>query len=94
MVRGVEIDGADVIVTIALTVGCPLRSSFEEQVAAHVGSLPGVSSVALRFDVMMPDERAALTTRLRGGVDARDPAVARPTRDCRRPGKGGVGSRR
>ena len=34
MVRDVEIDGPDVRVTIALTVaGCPLRNSFEEQVA-------------------------------------------------------------
>ena len=34
MVRNVEIDGADVGVTIALTVPCcPLRASFEEQVA-------------------------------------------------------------
>ena len=46
---------------IALTVvGCPLRSSFEEQVSTHVGALPGVTSVELRFDVMTPDERAAL----------------------------------
>ena len=42
MVRDVEIDGADVAVTIALTVaGCPLRSSFEDQVARHVGTLAG-----------------------------------------------------
>ena len=33
MVRGVEVDGGRVEVTIALTVaGCPLRSSFEDQV--------------------------------------------------------------
>ena len=33
-------------VTIALTVvGCPLRSSFEDQVREHVGALPGVSSM-------------------------------------------------
>ena len=43
MVRGIEIDGPDVTVTIALTVaGCPLRSSFEDQVANHVGTLSGV----------------------------------------------------
>ena len=36
-----EIVGGDVTVTIALTVaGCPLRASFEEQVAEHVGSRP------------------------------------------------------
>ena len=34
MVRDVRIEGGDVTVAIALTVaGCPLRSSFEEQVA-------------------------------------------------------------
>ena len=93
MVRGIEIDGAEVTVTIALTVvGCPLRSSFEEQVAAHVGSLPGVSSVALRFDVMSPDERAALTTRLRGGVETRGIQLSPRTRVIAvASGKGGVG---
>ena len=40
MVRGVEIAGGDVAVTIALTVaGCPLRSSFQDQVQQHVGSM-------------------------------------------------------
>ena len=35
MVRDVTVDGGHVAVTIALTVaGCPLRSSFEEQVAS------------------------------------------------------------
>ena len=34
MVRGVEIEGGDVRVTIALTIaGCPLRDSFQQQVA-------------------------------------------------------------
>src|SRR5213079_725838 len=74
MVRDVRIDGGDVTVTIALTVvGCPLRSSFPDQVAEHVGSLPGVASVRLEFDVMTPDEKQALTARLRGGVSDRTP---------------------
>jgi ATP-binding protein involved in chromosome partitioning len=47
--------------------GCPLRNSFQEQVAREVGAVEGVSSVALEFDVMSPDERAALTKKLRGG---------------------------
>src|SRR3954452_17354411 len=69
MVRGIEIAGGDVAVTIALTVaGCPLRSSFQDQVHQHVGAVAGVESVRLDFDVMTPDERAALTTKLRGGV--------------------------
>ena len=47
MVRDVLVQaGASVDVTIALTVaGCPLRSSFEEQVAHHVGGVPGVTHV-------------------------------------------------
>ena len=41
MVRDVAVDGPDVVVTIALTVaGCPLRNSFQDQVAEHVGGLP------------------------------------------------------
>src|SRR2546429_1138901 len=93
MIRAVEIDGADVSVTIALTVvGCPLRSSFEDQVGEHVGTLPGVASVTLRFDVMSPDERAALTTRLRGGVETRGIQLSPSTRVIAiASGKGGVG---
>src|SRR5919197_6231823 len=68
MVRAVEIDGGDVSVTIALTVaGCPLRSSFEEQVQNVLREVPGVERVRLGFDVMTPEERQALTTKLRGG---------------------------
>ena len=93
MVRDVVIDGPDVTVTIALTVaGCPLRNSFEEQVAEHVGSLPGVRRVELRFDVMSPEEKAALSTKLRGGrpektisLDPRTRVIAVAS------GKGGVG---
>ena len=68
MVREVSVDRGEVAVRIALTVaGCPLRSSFQEQVAREVGAVEGVSSVRLEFDVMSPDERAALTKKLRGG---------------------------
>src|SRR4051812_15717603 len=93
MVRAIEIDGADVAVTIALTVvGCPLRSSFEDQVAEHIGSLPSVASVTLHFDVMSPEERAALTTQLRGGVETRGIQLSPKTRVIAvASGKGGVG---
>src|SRR3954451_24036268 len=68
MVRGIDVDGGDVSVTIALTVaGCPLRSSFEEQVQNVLQAVPGVERVRLGFDVMTPEEREALTTKLRGG---------------------------
>ncbi|HYZ78492.1 MAG TPA: Mrp/NBP35 family ATP-binding protein [Gaiellaceae bacterium] len=95
MVRDVEIRGGDVEVTIALTIaGCPLRHSFQEQVARVVGDLPGVRSVSLSFDVMTPDERQALTARLRGGITERTKGiqVAADTRVLAvASGKGGVG---
>src|SRR3954452_25274416 len=93
MVRDVQIDGGRVSVTIALTVaGCPLRSSFEDQVQQHVATLDGVESVELSFDVMSPDERAALTTRLRGGAPERGVQIPATTRVLAiASGKGGVG---
>ena len=93
MVREIEIDGPDVRVTIALTVaGCPLRNSFEEQVAEHVGTLPGVRRVELRFDVMSPEEKAALSTRLRGGRPEKSISLDPRTRVIAvASGKGGVG---
>jgi ATP-binding protein involved in chromosome partitioning len=95
MVRGVEIDGGRVDVTIALTVpGCPLRSSFEEQVQRALAPIEGVETIGLGFDVMTPEEKSALTTRLRGGVAERTPgiSVGSSTRIVAvASGKGGVG---
>jgi ATP-binding protein involved in chromosome partitioning len=95
MVRDVRIDGARVAVTIALTVpGCPLRASFEEQVERAVAPLQGVEEVTLDFDVMTPDERSALTEKLRGGVQGRSKGISvdRKTRVIAvASGKGGVG---
>jgi ATP-binding protein involved in chromosome partitioning len=95
MVRRVEVDGGRLEVTIALTVaGCPLRSSFEDQVRDVMREVPGVSSVALSFDVMTAEERAALTQKLRGGVHERTKGLSldastRVIAVCS--GKGGVG---
>ena len=93
MVRSVEIDGGRVAVTIALTVvGCPLRNSFEEQVAREVGGVEGVENVELSFDVMTPEQRTELVTKLRGGVERREITLSPRTRVvavCS--GKGGVG---
>jgi ATP-binding protein involved in chromosome partitioning len=93
MVRDVQIEGANVAVTLALTVvGCPLRASFEDQVAHHVGTLPSVASVSLQFDVMSPAERAALTTKLRGGAEPKGVQLPASTRVLAvASGKGGVG---
>jgi ATP-binding protein involved in chromosome partitioning len=95
MVRDVDIDGGDVRVTIALTVaGCPLRESFKEQVTDVLREVPGVERVALGFDVMTADERQALTTKLRGGIEGRSKGLSldastRVVAVCS--GKGGVG---
>ena len=93
MVRSVEIDGGNVAVTIALTVaGCPLRNSFQDQVAEHVGGVPGVQRVELRFDVMSPDEKTALTSKLRGGRPEKSISLDPATRVIAvASGKGGVG---
>jgi ATP-binding protein involved in chromosome partitioning len=95
MVRDVTVDGGHVAVTIALTVaGCPLRSSFEDQVAAAFADVPGVDEVTLSFDVMSPDERQALTARLRGSLTERSEGISldASTRVIAvASGKGGVG---
>jgi ATP-binding protein involved in chromosome partitioning len=95
MVREIAIEGGDVTVTIALTVaGCPLRASFQDQIAEHVGAVAAVTRTAVAFDVMSPDEKAALTTKLRGGVAERSKGIAvdRSTRVLAiASGKGGVG---
>jgi ATP-binding protein involved in chromosome partitioning len=94
MVRDVvvEADGS-VAVTIALTVvGCPLRSSFEEQVARELRNVAGVTSVSLAFDVMSPEEKAALSTRLNGSRPEKTISLGSGTRVVAvASGKGGVG---
>ena len=94
MVRDVLVeDDGSVSVTIALTIaGCPLRNSFEEQVARYVGEVPGVTRVRLGFDVMTPDEKAALVSRLRGGRPEKSISLSPATRVVVvASGKGGVG---
>ena len=95
MVRDVRIESGDVTVGIALTVaGCPLRSSFEQQVAQALAPVDGVRRVSLEFGVMTPEERSALTARLRGSVTERTKGIQldRETRVIAVvSGKGGVG---
>jgi ATP-binding protein involved in chromosome partitioning len=63
-------------------------------VGEHVGGVPGVERVRLDFDVMTADEKAALSTKLRGGVAERSKGISidRKTRVLAvASGKGGVG---
>jgi ATP-binding protein involved in chromosome partitioning len=95
MVRDLELHDGVVALTIVLTVaGCPLRDSFEQQVEQAFAGIAGVTGVELSFDVMTPEERQALTQKLRGGVQEREGVIRLPS-DCRvlavASGKGGVG---
>ncbi|MFL0411937.1 Mrp/NBP35 family ATP-binding protein [Microbacterium paludicola] len=66
MVRGVEAEGADVRVGIALTiVGCPAADRIESDVRRAAESVEGVGAVTIDVGVMTPAERTALTSRLR-----------------------------
>ena len=68
MVRGVEIRGGDVVVTVALTVpGCPLREEITRRVTEAVAPLEGVSSVRVELTVMTPEQLSAVRGKLGGG---------------------------
>lgn len=95
MVHGLEIVGRTVKLTITLTVpGCPLRASFEEQVERALLPVDGVEAIELSFAVMSPEQKAALTTKLRGGVAERTPGISVDAKTrvvALASGKGGVG---
>jgi ATP-binding protein involved in chromosome partitioning len=68
MVRGIEIDGGNVKVTVALTVaGCPMRSEIIRLVTDAVAPLAGVDHVDVDLGVMTEPERAAVAQQLQGG---------------------------
>lgn len=72
MVRAVSVIDGQARVGIALTiVGCPAAARIESEVTAAAASVVGVTRVQLDVGVMTPDERRALTERLRGGRAAR-----------------------
>ena len=96
MVRGVEVSGDHVDVTIALTVaGCPMKADLENQVRHHVGSVEGVASVGISFDVMSAQEKTALRQRLQpGGNGGEQKSISLSSRTrvvALASGKGGVG---
>jgi len=69
MVREITVDGAGTAhIAIALTiVGCPAADRIAADVRAAAASVPGIAEVSLEVGVMTPQERQALTERLRGG---------------------------
>jgi ATP-binding protein involved in chromosome partitioning len=93
MVESVAVDDAGVAsVAIRLTiVGCPAADRIERDVRAAVAGVTGVTGVELEVGVMSPQQRTALTNRLRGtrtmpfGPDSLTRVYAVTS------GKGGVG---
>jgi len=72
MVRDVAVDGDAAQVSIVLTiVGCPAAQRIEQDVRDAAASVPGISEVSVDVGVMTPDERRALTEKLRAGRPAR-----------------------
>jgi ATP-binding protein involved in chromosome partitioning len=96
MYRGAVVspDGS-VDVQLALTTArCPLRSQLQSDTEARVGSLPGVTSVAVRTVEMSRADRASLMARARWKVRENAPLADIPGRTrvvAISSGKGGVG---
>jgi ATP-binding protein involved in chromosome partitioning len=68
MVKGVTIDGGNVIVEVLLTVaGCPLKDRITRDVTAAVQPLEGVTHVEVVLGVMTEEQRQAMVTKLRAG---------------------------
>ncbi|WP_374314975.1 Mrp/NBP35 family ATP-binding protein [Microbacterium sp.] len=95
MVRQIAVQGAVAHVGIALTiVGCPAADRISSDVRAAASAVAGIADVALEVGVMSPQERQALTERLRGGRAAREMPFGPGTLTrviAVTSGKGGVG---
>lgn len=97
MVRSIDIadDGA-VTIGLNLTVaGCPLKDTLTADTQREVGAVAGVTSVKVELGVMNDEERAALRTKLRGGMAEPEIPFTKPGNLTRvyavTSGKGGVG---
>lgn len=65
MIKFVDIQGGKVTVGVTLTVpGCPLKEKITNDVCKGVGLIPGVESVAVKFDVMTDEQREKLKEKL------------------------------
>jgi ATP-binding protein involved in chromosome partitioning len=93
MVRSIAVSGNGVVdVTVSLTTpGCPIRGHFQTSVSEAVSALDGVTHVNVYFDVLTPEQKAALQQKLGRGTlpDGTLAEVANVL--CVGSGKGGVG---
>src|SRR3984885_6204098 len=69
MVRSIDIQesGRVEVVVSLTTAGCPIRSHFEQAVAATVSALDGVTGVGVGFDVLSDQAKGALQKTLGRG---------------------------
>ncbi|WP_298871956.1 Mrp/NBP35 family ATP-binding protein [uncultured Microbacterium sp.] len=73
MLREIAVRDGVAEVGIALTiVGCPAADRIERDVREAAASVAGIDAVDVRVGVMSPDERKALTEKLRGGRAKRE----------------------
>ena len=97
MVDAVSIDDSGrVAVTILLTVAaCPLKDTLTKDTTEALTKVEGVTGVDVTLGVMSDEQRQALKTQLRGGVEEREVPFAKPGSLTRvyavASGKGGVG---
>jgi ATP-binding protein involved in chromosome partitioning len=93
MVRSIEIhdDGRVEVVVSLTTAGCPIRSHFEQAVAATVKELDGVTAVAVGFDVLSDEEKGDLQKALGRGKLPEGALAQVKNVICVSSGKGGVG---
>jgi ATP-binding protein involved in chromosome partitioning len=94
MVRSIDISEQGVVdVTVSLTTpGCPIKSHFQNGVAAAVRGVEGVQGVNIGFDVLTPQEKEGLKKTLGRPTGLPEGALAQVTNIvCVGSGKGGVG---
>lgn len=95
MLREITVVDEHAQVGIALTiVGCPASDRIESDVRRAAASVVGISDVTVDLGVMTPDERKALTEKLRAGRPARQMPFGPDTLTrviLVSSGKGGVG---
>jgi ATP-binding protein involved in chromosome partitioning len=95
MVRGVKIEGGNVVVGIALTTaGCPMKHRITTDIKDRLSMIEGVGSVEVDFGVMTDEDRQNLLTSLHGGPSEIAPAFRDDSKTriiAVVSGKGGVG---
>ncbi len=96
MAKGATVDdNGAVTVTVALTTaGCPLRGQLQKDIVARVGSMTGVTDIALQWTELTADEKSAAmsTARMVARENAPDTEIPLDTRVVAiASGKGGVG---